>query len=115
LEAALKFELAVAFVLLALTGRAQSPGAFTATGSMITPRFFHTATLLPDGRILIAGGDGSYSPTTNADPATGTFVATGSMTTPRDGHTATLLPNGTVLIAGGGPRINGGGYSLTES
>ena len=118
----MEFKLAVAFALLALTGRAQSPGAFTATGSMITPRFFHTATLLPDGRVLIAGGDGSYSPTTNAedsaelyDPATGTFVATGSMTMPRDGHTATLLSNGTVLIAGGGPRINGAGYSLASA
>ena len=102
-------------------GLAQSAGTFSATGRMIKPRFLHTATLLFDGRVLIAGGDSSYS-TANAestaelyDPVAGTFVATGSMTTPRTSHTATLLPNGRVLIAGGGPRINGGGYSLASA
>ena len=57
-----------AFLLLSLgvagTGAmalAQSPGTFSATGHMITPRFLHTATLLLDGRVLITGGDSSYS------------------------------------------------------
>jgi galactose oxidase-like protein len=89
---------------------AQSPGTFTVTGKMITPRSGHTTTLLPDGRVLIAGGDSSYSASDAEssaelyDPVSETFLPTGSMTTPRDGHTATLLPNGKVLIAGGGPR-----------
>ena len=100
-------------------GFAQSPGTFTQTGTMVVARYQHTATLLNDGQVLIAGRDSSYGqgPNTEAsaevyDPATATFTATGSMTTPRGYHTATLLPNGKVLIAGGGTRINGIGYSL---
>jgi hypothetical protein len=106
----MKTRLVLLLCVLGVSGRAQSPGTFTATGEMITPRFLDTTTLLPDGKVLIAGGDSSCSPATNAeasaelyDPIIGAFVATGSMTTPREGHTATLLPNGKVLIAGGGP------------
>ena len=72
-----------------------------------------------DGRVLIAGGDGSYTGLSNVevsaelyDPVTGTFSPTGSMTTPRDWHRATLLPNGKVLIAGGGPRSR---YSVASA
>ncbi len=79
-------------------------GNFTATGSMATARSGHTATLLTNGKILIAGGRDTASSVSSAelyDPVTGNFTATGSMATARSGHTATLLPNGKVLIVGG--------------
>jgi hypothetical protein len=77
---------------------------FTATGSMGSPRESHTATLLRDGKVLIAGGDdGKVSLATVElfDPGNGSFTTTGSMETERHLHTATLLSDGKVLIAGG--------------
>jgi prolyl-tRNA editing enzyme YbaK/EbsC (Cys-tRNA(Pro) deacylase) len=84
-------------------------GKFSATGSMTTSRDFTTATLLADGRVLIAGGfDGSKNLASAElyDPATGKFGPTGSMAQARDSHTATLLLNGLVLIAGGGDKLD---------
>ncbi len=77
---------------------------FSSTGTMITARKNHTATLLPDGKVLIAGGNNASAPLNTAeiyDPATGKFSATGNLITGRKQHTATLLSNGKVLIAGG--------------
>jgi len=79
-------------------------GTFSSSGSMTTGRRFHTATLLADGRVLIAGGYDSLGAVASAelyDPSTDTFTATGSMITARGGHSAILLGNGTVLIVGG--------------
>lgn len=73
---------------------------FSPTGAMVESRGSPTATLLSDGRVLIAGGaDGASAEL--YDPRTGTFSPTGSMRDPRHGHTATLLADGRVLVAGG--------------
>jgi uncharacterized delta-60 repeat protein len=87
-------------------------GKWTTTGSLTTGRAFHTATLLPDGRVLVAGGFGglTFPNPNNAtylssvelyDPVTGQWTVTGAMTTARDGHAAALLPSGNVLAVGG--------------
>jgi hypothetical protein len=78
---------------------------FSPGPAMTTPRSGHTATLLTNGKILIAGGVGvgwSFLPSAELyDIEKKTFTATGSMTTARESHTATLLKSGNVLITGG--------------
>lgn len=81
------------------------PGMFVETGSLNTARFGHTATLLPNGKVLVAGGMGVDGMELGSaelyDSESGTWTPTGSLVIPRDSHTATFLPNGKVLIAGG--------------
>ena len=84
-------------------------GTFSPTGSMASARAAHTATLLPDGRVLITGGfDAATGPSIGFataevyDPKTGTFSTTRSMTDARVYHTASLLADGRVLVLGGG-------------
>jgi N-acetylneuraminic acid mutarotase len=85
---------------------------WSTTASMSTARLFHTATLLRNGNILVAGGvnNGVYFSSAEVyNPKTGTWSTTGSMSTARIFHTATLLRNGNVLVAGGvssnGPNV----------
>gem|GEM_PF-1691990 len=76
------------------------------TGSLAMARRNHTATLLPDGRVLVTGGTHGGGTLQNSaevyDPAVGTWSPSGHMATARSHHSATLLADGRVLIAGGG-------------
>jgi hypothetical protein len=79
-------------------------GTWSTTGSLDTGRVFHTATLLLDGKVLVAGGkrtDISLESAELYDPATGTWSPAGNFDTGRVFHTATLLLDGKVLVAGG--------------
>ena len=87
---------------LTFEAAAQTAGTFIPARNMIAPRGGHTATVLGNGKILLAGG--RYDGLTGAelfDPVTGTFSATGDMIAARRIPTATLLADGRVLIAGG--------------
>jgi hypothetical protein len=83
-------------------------GAVSEIAAMHIARASHSSTLLPNGKVLIAGGfagsGGEYNPYRTAelyDPNSGTFQSVGEMSIGRSGHTATLLKNGKVLIVGG--------------
>jgi hypothetical protein len=81
-------------------------GNWTVTGSLNDGRLLHTATLLSDGKVLVAGGwpdhtdQGPLSSAELYNPATGNWTRTIGMNVPRVGHTATLLSNGKVLVVG---------------
>src|SRR5438046_2327168 len=89
---------------LSASVEAQATGRWRVTGNLVTARTDHTATLLPNGQVLVAGeGNNTTGLVASAelyDLATGIWTATGSMATARELHTATLLPNGQVLVAG---------------
>jgi hypothetical protein len=95
-----------AFALPALA--AAQNAQFTATGSTTHARYGHSATQLPNGKVLIAAGF-PYDQTAELyDPATGSYTATGSMSIAGGvDHTATLLPSGKVLVAGGAGSYGG--------
>src|SRR2546423_1740454 len=106
--------LSISAVLLASSSKA-APFTFDNTGSLNIARYFHTTTLLPNGKVLVTGGDDGVNYLTSAelyDPTSGTWSATGSLTTARSQYTATLLPNGKVLVAGG--VNNYGAFSSAE-
>jgi hypothetical protein len=112
--------------LLAVSCNAQLPivneeravaqtGSISAISNMTVRRSVHTATLLRDGKVLIAGGyiggDGNISSAELFDPTNNNFVAVDNMHTARSSHSATLLPNGKVLVSGG---FNGEYLDSTE-
>ncbi len=80
-------------------------GMWSSTGSLHTARSRHTATLLGDGRVLVAGGvdaDGRRLASAELyEPVAGGWIPTGSLSIARGDHTATLLPDGRVLVVGG--------------
>lgn len=97
-------------------------GKFAATGSLVAARFAHSATLLQNGRVLIAGGRGNAVASKEGvskffsndevldsaelyDPVTGKFAAIGNLSATRTEHTATLLQNGKVLLVGGSGEV----------
>jgi WD40 repeat protein len=96
-----------------------STGTFSPTGSMGVGRVMFTMTALPNGKVLVAGGEsGPPSALVNLssaeiyDPTAGTFAPTGSMATARNRHVAILLPSGKTLVAGG---YNGGASASIEA
>lgn len=87
---------------------------FVPAGSMLAARSQHTATMLANGKVLLAGGS-SQPDAELYDESTGTFVAVSStMSSLRSEHTATRLKNGKVLIAGGYSGGNGGAVSSAD-
>src|SRR5881628_3326887 len=91
---------------IASPASAQAPGTWAPMADLNQPRAEHTATLLANGTVLVAGGrDAAGQPLASAeiyDPATGAYTLLASpLPAPVWGHTATRLDDGTVLIAGG--------------
>jgi uncharacterized repeat protein (TIGR01451 family) len=91
------------------------------TSGFLQPRAYHSATLLSNGKVLIAGGYGTWGTTSGIlssaelyDPLTDTFTWTANLQAPRRTHSGCLLPDGTVLIAGGMMSENDP-YSLTTA
>jgi uncharacterized delta-60 repeat protein len=95
-----------------------STGTWSITGSMSEGRTEHTATILTNGRVLVAGGHAgcTLSSAEVYDSSTGNWTPTGSLIAGRYQHTATLLPNGKVLVAGGwDPCVTPTTYSLSSA
>ena len=94
-----------------------APNPFPGDASLNNARGNHTSTVLPDGRILVAGGTNGPQVLSSCeiyDPISKAWSLTGAMNTPRAGHTATLLTNGTVLVSGGYINNNSAGTTNTS-
>src|SRR3954471_2634892 len=99
---------AVLVVMMAFAGAGVAQAAWSGMDPLPSGRYNHTATVLADGRVLVAGGAGSApvasAPLASArlyDPATNVWSDTGSMNVARQGQAAVLLHDGKVLVAGG--------------
>jgi N-acetylneuraminic acid mutarotase len=94
--------------------RIERSGPWVTAGRMVEPRALHTATVLPDGRLLVvggvgaSGGDAALATAEVYHAAAQSWSPGGVMSIGRTSHTATLLPDGRVLVAGGVSRENGG-------
>lgn len=94
-----------------------STGKWTTTGSLSGSRSDHTATLLPNGKVLVAGGTSGKSYLKSAelyDPSSGKWTSAGDMKSGRYSHTATLLQNGKVLVAAGSSASDGTPLSTAD-
>ncbi len=93
-------------------------GSFSPAGDMASARQDATATRLPDGRVLVAGGYGTdqiaQATSELFDPTTGSFAAAASMAVGRANHTATALADGSVLITGGHASAPGPSVASAE-
>ncbi len=91
------------------------PGWVT-TGSLATARAGHTASVLPDGTVLVVDGNGNGGVLASAERwsggSGGTFSAAGTLATARHEHTASVLPDGMVLVVGGSGK--GGHFASAE-
>src|ERR687886_10824 len=101
---------AVLVVIMALAGAGVAQAAWSGIDPLASGRYNHTATVLKDGRVLVAGGVGDADSTHRGvalqsaeiyDPAANTWSDAGTMSVARAGDTATLLQDGDVLVAGG--------------
>jgi hypothetical protein len=95
---------------------AEDPTGFRDTAPLAVARFAHTAIALPDGRVVVIGGETDGAPALAIevfDPSTETFAELAVLPAPRENHTATLLADGRVLIAGGGDANAVGGPAGT--
>jgi N-acetylneuraminic acid mutarotase len=111
----LPLALALAALVLNLSAIQPVKGAgFVSVSPMHHARNYFTATLLPNGKVLVAGGFDLGTSAELYDPATDTWTVTGSLRVARAYHQATLLPNGKVLIAGS-LQAGGGGQASTSA
>jgi hypothetical protein len=96
--------------LVAFTLGSAWAASSTTTGSLLVGRYAHSATLLADGRVLVAGGVGTdgtiLAEAEIYDPATGIWTQTGSMAAPRFNHELRLMEDGKVIVTGGNRQVS---------